>query len=259
MRFYFLCISILYCFITLGCKEQASLVNKPSHNLVYVILDRSSNSYSPNGGFEENFISVDTSYMRKFLTNIFLNQERNQNNISLTFFFNYIDHNSDGNKELFFRMPALEVIDSVYKPKSGQIVSNKEEFIKELELKRNDLDGVKNDFGTRLQILLEDIQVMLVKSKKTKGSDCSGALNVANAKLNNYLNNDSKFKIQEKIILAFSDLVNHPKKNEKISMDYKIIRPGFTSEIPYLDNDILINISTDDEFIEYVTTFLTTK
>ena len=239
-------------FLFLSCKKEPEKQAKKSVNLFYVILDKSSNSYSDLGGKEENYIDLDTIYLQKWIDALYghINQCSTKNDLIL--FFNYVDKDSKGNKELYLKIPAFETLDSTYRTKIGQIESNKKQQALEFKKEKQKREKQIALYTSEKRQLLTEIAAMLSKSKVAKGSDCSGALKTANQKLTNYLEIKKENQVKSKTIIAFSDLVNFPTNNNPVTIDFNIIRPGFTSDVTYLKNRQCVNVTTQSEFQELI-------
>lgn len=242
----------LLSFLLFSCKKEPDLPTKKSLNIFYIILDKSSNSYSDLGGKEENYIELDIMYLQKWIDSLY--QHINQCSIKndLILFFNYVDEDSKGNKELYLKIPAFEPIDSTYHIKLGQIESNKEQQALAFKKNKQQRDKEIALFDNQKKQLLMEITKMLSKSKVANGSDCSGALQTANQKLTNYLEIKKQNQVKSKTIIVFSDLVNFPTNNNSITVDFNIIRPGYTSNVPYLKNRQCVNVTTENEFQELI-------
>lgn len=240
--------SVLILFLMSSCKKEAKVQPKKGLNLCYVILDKSSNSYSDLGGEEENYISLDTLYLREWIDTLCKHINGSLTKNDLILFFNYVDKDSKGNRELYLRIPAFEAVDSLYKPQMGQIESSREKHLIQVKHKLYRQAKERALYEKAKEQLLVDIQSMLSKSQLARGSDCSGALTRANQKLASYLEIKKENQVKSRTIIAFSDLVNFPVNNDPLSIDYTIIRPGFTSEVSYLKDGRLVNVSTQEEF-----------
>lgn len=240
-----------------SCKKTDIKPSKKGLHLFYVILDKSSRSYSFEGGEEENYINIDTLYISELIDKAqkFANKNPTKNDVVL--FFNYIDWNVQGNKELFLKIESHDVIDTVYRQNAGGVVSKKSEFKKKIEQQKQLLLESQTDFKRSKKQLLLALDQMLNKSEKTKGSDCSSALRVADSKLNSFFVDSSHYgKVKSRWIITFSDLVNFPKNNSPVKLTNRIIRPGFTSAVPYLRKEDFINMTTQQEFESYLETIL---
>lgn len=251
-KFIFLVICCVFITINYTCQDiKDNNDNIDFFNVAYVILDKSSNSYSNEGGVEENFINIDTAYIRNLIIDLYYNKNRNHNKISIILLFNYVDINSEGNKEIYIEIPIISAIDTIYKPEPGQIVSVKNKFDKNVKSQKEVIIEQDIVFKSKLNSILIEIEELLIKSKKTRGSDCSGTLKTADKRLDALLFGKNK-QVKNKIIIAFSDLVNYPLNKEKISLNNIIIRPGYTSDVPYIDKKGIINLTTNEEFENYL-------
>lgn len=250
-------LSFLILSLIISCADNSQKRNKKGLNLFYVVLDNSSNSYSSKGGREENYIKLDSVYLNDFISNLYRNINKENQKNDLVLFFNYVDKDSRGNKELFLKLTANKDIDSIYKPKAGQVVSSREKFENEIEEQKKINKQLFEKLLKDKEQIFKDLNAMLNKSEKTSGSDCSGILKIADKKLNTYLVDTTKYVLKNKYIIAFSDLVNYPKNNSTIELKNKILRPGYSSSVPFLkEDDYLLNITTQAEFDEYLSTIL---
>lgn len=231
----------------ISCKKSDTETPK-GLNVFYIILDKSSNSYSALGGEEENYINVDSLYISKLIDKMYYQININKSKNDLVLFFNYIDKDAKGNKELFFKIQGFENIDTTYHSKMGEVISSKKKFKETLTQKKVQREQEKQLFKQQKNKLMLSLLPILDKSKFSQGSDCSGALIRADNKLQDYIVDKGKYTIKNKIIIAFSDLVNFPNNEKKISIRHKIIRPGYSSEVTYLEDSSCVNITTDDEF-----------
>jgi len=248
---------IILTFLMLSCKEQKQEHSKKGLNLFYIILDKSSNSYSSKGGKEENYIEVDSAYISGLIDHLYKYSNQNEDRNDLIVFFNSVDEDSRGNKELFLKLTAPERIDLEYKQDAGSVVSGRKEHEKNIDRQKVASAKVWSDFTENKKILLSKLTPLLQKSNQSKGSDCSGALQVADEKLRNYFMDKNQYeKIKNKIIITYSDLVNFPRNDTQIKISHKVLRPGYTSSVPYLSDEKLINITTEQEFNEYLKTLL---
>lgn len=249
-------IIIFLLLMTASCSKDKEENHPKGQNVCYVILDTSSNSYSSMGGKEENYIDLNTSYVHQWIDMLYQQINQHSNKSDLILFFNYIDEDSKGNKELYLKVPAFEPLDSTYHSKIGQITSTKSAQVKYFKEQKQKRQEAIEEFNKNKELVLSQIEKMLKKSSEAKGSDCSGALQTANKKLTDYLEIKKDFQIKSKTIIAFSDLVNFPVNNVSINLDFKIIRPGYTSAIPYIKSDQPINVGTQQEFQELINNLL---
>jgi hypothetical protein len=244
-------------FLLLSCKKQQPEHPEKGLNLFYIILDKSSNSYSPKGGKEENYIDVDSVYVSSLIDRLYSYSNQNEDRNDLIVFFNSIDEDSRGNKELFLKLSAPDKIDTLYQPDAGSVVSSRKEHEKNINLHKQANTKIQEDFIKNKNDLLSRLVPLLQKSNQSKGSDCSGALLVADEKLKNYFMDKNQYeKVKNRIIIAYSDLVNFPRNDTSLKITHKVLRPGYTSSVPYLPEDELINITTEQEFNEYLKTLL---
>lgn len=243
-------------FLFFSCKNQVENTSKKGLHLFYVIIDKSSNSFSTQGGEEENYIKIDANYVDQFINklNQVINLNKAKNDIVL--FFNYIDKDARGNKELFLKLKAYELIDTIYKPKAGQVVSTRHKFEEKIKQQKQVYISALQEFEKQKSNLFLNLIPMLEKSKYTKGSDCSGTLLVADKKLQSYFIDTTKYVLKNKLIITFSDLVNFPRNNKAITLSNKVLRPGYTSNVPYIKDEQLINLTTEEEFYDYLQTIL---
>lgn len=239
----------------ISCKKSDTETPK-GLNVFYIILDKSSNSYSALGGEEENYINIDSLYISKLIDTLYYQVNANKSKNDLVVFFNYIDKDAKGNKELFFKIQAFEEIDTTYHSKLGEVISSKKKFKEALTEKKAQREQDKLLFKQQKHKLMFSLLPILDKSKSSQGSDCTGALIRADNKLQDYIVDKGKYTIKNKIIIAFSDLVNFPNNEKKISIRHKIIRPGYSSEVTYLEDSSCVNITTDDEFKDLLTNLL---
>lgn len=248
-----LCISSL-----LGCEKP----QKEFLNVVYVLLDESSHSYSFDSDTEvENAIPMSTDYLRKLLTDLYYDKNRNEDLISTQFYFSYVDENTNGNMENYLELPIRAKIEEKYK--SDSPVSKEKAHKEKVNREKANLQQQDEDFEINLEEVLRGIEVMLVKSKNAKGSDCSRSLLRADKKLNSFRLEDAVdatiVALNRKIIIAFSDLVNFPKNVETVQISNNIIRPGYSAKVPYIQGAEIRSVPSDEEFKKYFKQLLTTK
>lgn len=75
---------MLSLFILSSCKEERKeITQKEKLNLLYIILDKSSNSFSASGGREENYIDIDTTYINNLLETLFKSNKNNKSKSSV--------------------------------------------------------------------------------------------------------------------------------------------------------------------------------
>lgn len=251
MKQFLFFLPMLTLFLTTSCSKTAEPKRK-GLNLFYVVLDKSSNSFSHLGGEDENFIDVDTTYLGSLIDTLYYKVNACEEKNDLALFFTYIDREADGNKEIYFKIPAFEKIDTHYASKTGQVLSTEEGFKEELKRKQEQRAKDVLQFQSEKHQLLVKLNDLLLKSKEAKGSDCSGTLLTASRKLDNIWEDKEKVNVKNKVIITFSDLVNFPQNETPITIDYKIIRPGFTSEVPYLKSNQYVNITSQNEFQEII-------
>lgn len=247
----FLFITIVITTMNTGCKKP-KIPEKKGVHLFYVILDKSSNYFSSTDmALEENYIDIDSSYLNMMIDFIYQSINENETKNDVTLFFNYIDKDVRGNRELILKIEGFDEIDTVYKTGSS-VISKRSEFKKTLQQKENARQTALKTFKEKKMNFYKDLIPMLEKSSHTRGSDCSGTLRVADEKLNNYFIDTARFAVKSKWIIAFSDLVNSPSNNTQITLTNRILRPGYSSKLPYLPSDLLINLTTQDEFDTYL-------
>lgn len=231
-----------------SCKNDTQPQPKNLH-LFYVIVDKSSNSFSANGGEEENYIDLDTVYLRQFIDTLYYKVNHQKEKSDIVMFFNYVDKDTKGNKELYFKIPGFEDIDTIYKPSPDAVLSSREKFKKKISDSLQNRNKELKRYTSQKEALLDNLQTLLIKSRQTSGSDCSGVLKTADIKLQNYLFNKASYQVKNRMIIAFSDLVNFPPNLQKVKLETTVIRPGYSSEVPYLESHYL-NITTKQEFLD---------
>ncbi len=244
------CIVLLFLISAVSCKKD----NPPQPkdlSLFYIIVDKSSNSFSANGGKEENYIDLDTLYFHRFIDTLYYQVNHQKNKSDIILFFNYVDKDTKGNKELYFKIPAFEAIDTTYKSRPDKVLSSRKSFKKNILDSLNNREKELKRYASQKETLLKDLQTLLTKSHKASGSDCSGVLKTADTKLQNYLFNKETYYVKSRMIIAFSDLVNFPPNHQKIKLETILVRPGYSSEVPYLESQYL-NITTKQEFLDVI-------
>ncbi len=244
------CIILLLLILIVSCKNEVQPQPK-GLNLFYIIVDKSSNSFSAHGGEEENYIDLDTLYVRQFIDTLYHQVNHQKKKSDIVLFFNYVDKDTKGNKELYFKIPAFEEIDTTYRPRPDEVLSSRKKFKKEILDSLNNRKKELNRYASQKEILIKDLQALLTKSQRTSGSDCSGVLKTADRKLQNYLFNKELYQVKSRMIIAFSDLVNFPPNHQKIKLETILVRPGYSSEVPYLESQYL-NITTYQEFLDVI-------
>lgn len=256
-RFFNLSMLVLVVLTSTSCVEEKVIDTKKTRSYLYIILDKSSSSYSTNGGIEENYINVDTIYLNSFIDDLFYNQKRNEKKNEIILFFNYVDVSVKGNKEVYLKLPVIPVIDTVYVAKPGEVQSSERVFKQEVQKLKNKNEQLIRNFLNDKAIKLMELSRLLDKSKAAKGSDCSGLLKYADNKINNVIIDTTSFLKGRTAVIAFSDLVNYPSSNTtKIKMENVVLRPGYTGRVPYLEDTNIINLTSNEEFKDYLFTFL---
>lgn len=239
----------------MGCKKPKVPEKKGVH-LFYVVLDKSSKYYSSTDAtIEENSIEIDSVYLDSLIDFMYRSINYNEMKTDIILFFNYVDLDVRGNKELILKIDGFEEIDTVYRTGSS-VISKRSEFEKGIKNKQDAKRNAQAKFEQDKRQLYKDLIPMLERSKHTRGSDCSKTLLMADKKLNNYFIDTTKYTVRNKWIIAFSDLVNNPVNNNPITLTNSVMRPGYSSELPYLPTEMVINLTTQREFELYLENIL---